>query len=89
MQPQIDLSKLENVSCECGSKVFDQHFIIKKLSKFHSPNGMDTIMPVPAYICNACGKYLGDDKEVLPDKDKEKPFFRGLSKGKKDETTKH
>lgn len=87
MNNQIDLSKLESVVCECGSKVFDQHFIVKKLSRFNSPNGQETILPVPAYTCNNCGKYLGDDKEILPD---EKPFCRGLTKGKSiDESTKH
>ena len=62
--------------CECGNAVFEQAHIFRKISSIASPTGQELVVPIPVFVCMACGKALDD---MLPDTFK-------LSK-KKDETT--
>lgn len=45
-----------NVKCKCGSKVFHEAHILKKVSALVSPTGRDMIYPIPVYVCDKCGE---------------------------------
>lgn len=45
------------VKCsECGSKVFHEAVVLKKVSKLLSGTGKDELIPIPVYVCDKCGK---------------------------------
>ena len=41
--------------CICGCKVFNQAFLLRTVSGLLSPSGEPMIIPVPVFICEACG----------------------------------
>jgi len=45
-----------NITCECGSKLFIEAVVLKKLSALYSPTGKEQIYPIPVYVCSKCGK---------------------------------
>lgn len=48
-----------NVTCKkCGSKVFLEGMVIKKISGLLTATGEDTIIPIPVYYCAKCGEVL-------------------------------
>lgn len=48
--------KSPNVVCpKCGSKVFNEAVILKKVSAIVSPTGKEEIYPIPVYVCSKCG----------------------------------
>tara|TARA_B100000131_G_scaffold247048_1_gene240069 strand:- start:626 stop:880 length:255 start_codon:yes stop_codon:yes gene_type:complete len=52
----IDLTHAKTLECEeCGCKGFKQTLMLKKLSALISPNGQESIIPVAAFACEACG----------------------------------
>ena len=67
-QVKINPSDLKDVVCEeCGGKVFRQASMFKKLSALLSPNGKDSIVPIPVFRCDDCG-HIND--EFLPKSEK-------------------
>ena len=46
-------SKMEK--CVCGCKVFNQAYLLRTVSGLLSPSGEPMIIPVPVFICEACG----------------------------------
>ena len=54
LKSNITTSPIE--TCECGNKIWNQGFIIKKISKLISSSGVDEIMPVPIFYCSKCGE---------------------------------
>lgn len=45
----------EYVECEkCGSRVFEEKMMIKKISKFMTGASQDQIMPMPVIACAQC-----------------------------------
>jgi len=43
-------------TCECGSKIWTQGIIIKKISALLSQSGKEEIMPIPVFLCSKCGE---------------------------------
>ena len=48
--------KAPNIVCECGSKVFKEAVILKKVSSLMTGSGRDEVVPIPVYVCDKCGK---------------------------------
>lgn len=42
--------------CECGSHLFKQVLMFKKISQFESPSGSEESVPLDLVICEECGK---------------------------------
>lgn len=46
-----------NVVCpKCGSKLFREVVVLKRISSIISPTGQEEIVPVPMYACIDCGE---------------------------------
>lgn len=45
-----------NVVCSCGSKVFHEAVVLKKVSSLVSGTGREELVPIPVYVCDKCGK---------------------------------
>jgi len=58
-QPQIDLGQTTSVETENGGKVFQQGFIVRKVSRFITNTTEDGIMPIPVFYDPETGKILG------------------------------
>jgi hypothetical protein len=41
--------------CVCGCKVFRQAYLLRTISGLLSPSGEPMIIPVPVFVCDACG----------------------------------
>jgi DNA-directed RNA polymerase subunit RPC12/RpoP len=52
----IDIVKnAEYIECEnCGSRVFEEKMMIKKISKFMTGASQDQIVPMPVIACAQC-----------------------------------
>ncbi len=64
--PQIKVSAkdLVSISCEkCKNQTFAEVLLLKKISALLSPNGKESIVPIPVMACNSCGWV---NKEFLP-----------------------
>jgi len=44
------------VVCDCGSKVFHEAVVLKKVSSLLSGTGREELVPIPVYVCDKCGK---------------------------------
>lgn len=63
-QPNVDLSQTQGVTCdECGETYFDQSLIIRKASGLLTGTGQPGYIPIPVFICRACGHV---NEEFLP-----------------------
>ena len=52
----VDLTHAKTLKCEkCECLGFKQTLMLKKLSALISPNGQESIVPVAAFACEACG----------------------------------
>lgn len=58
-QPQIDLSKTTSIETENGGKVWQQGFILRKVSRFITNSPEDAVMPIPVFYDPETGKILG------------------------------
>jgi hypothetical protein len=58
-QPQIDLSKTTSMETENGGKVWQQGFILRKVSRFITNSPEDAVMPIPVFYDPETGKILG------------------------------
>ena len=58
-QPQVDLSKTTTIETESGGKIFQQGFILRKVSRFITNNPEDAVMPIPVFYDPDTGKILG------------------------------
>ncbi len=71
--------KSPNVVCpKCGSKVFREAIILKKVSALISPTGKEELYPIPVYVCDKCGtipdEFLNKSaaKEILGEVEEQK-----------------
>lgn len=55
MSPKMLLDS-PNIVCSCGSKIFTEAIVLKKVSALLSPTGKDELYPIPVYVCAKCGK---------------------------------
>ena len=58
-QPQIDLSKTTSIETENGGKVWQQGFVLRKVSRFITNSPEDAVMPIPVFYDPETGKILG------------------------------
>ena len=58
-QPQVDLSKTTTIETESGGKIFQQGFILRKVSRFITNSPEDAVMPIPVFYDPDTGKILG------------------------------
>jgi len=56
------------IECECGSKIFIEKIIIKKISALISPSGNEELVPMPIMVCDKCGKMpkIFDPNNLIP-----------------------
>jgi len=61
-QPQInlDLSKTTSLDTPDGGKIWQQGFLIRKISKFITGTNEDAIIPIPIFFDPVTNKILGD-----------------------------
>lgn len=46
-----------NAVCpHCGSKIFHEAVVLKKVSAILSPTGKEELMPIPVFVCDKCGE---------------------------------
>jgi len=62
-QPQIDLSKTTTVETENGGKIWQQGFVLRKVSRFITNSPEDAVMPIPVFYDPETNKILG---QALP-----------------------
>jgi len=59
--PQIDPSVLKNardITCTCGSSVYNAAFAFKFISAIISPTGQAMVAPEQIFVCSKCGELL-------------------------------
>lgn len=65
-QPQVNISPkdMEVVKCElCEHDVFNQSFMLRKISRFVTGQSADSVMTIPVFVCANCGHI---NKDFLP-----------------------
>jgi len=66
MQDKINMNinpnTLPDIICStCGSKYWEQCFVLKKVSALVSPNGQEGAINIPVLVCRSCGQNLQDN----------------------------
>jgi len=65
----MSLEDLLDIECsECGGKIFDQAFVIKKLSSFLTKSGNEERYVIPVFVCRKCGKELDEESKKYVEK---------------------
>ncbi len=59
-QPQIDLSKTTSVPTEGGGQIFQQGFVLRKVSRFITGGTEDSVLPIPVFYDPETNKILGE-----------------------------
>lgn len=68
-----DITALDTVTCDmelqdsdelCGGVSFVQTVIFKNLPAIQSPTGIQTLIPIQAFMCTSCGQIT---KKFLPE----------------------
>ena len=59
-QPQIDLGKTTSVPNDSGGQLFQQGFILGKVSRFITNGAEDAVLPIPVFYDEKTGKILQD-----------------------------
>ena len=62
-KPQIDLSKTTSVPNDSGGLLFQQGFVLRKVSRFITNGAEDAVLPIPVFYDKETGKIL---KDTLP-----------------------
>jgi hypothetical protein len=57
-QPQIDLGKTTSIETENGGKVWQQGFVLRKVSRFITNSSEDAVLPIPVFYDPETGKIL-------------------------------
>jgi DNA-directed RNA polymerase subunit RPC12/RpoP len=71
IKPRIELSQMDAIQCEkCGSKLFTEVSMLKKVPALMTGAAQDTIVPFPTYACKDCG-HVNDELN---------PFFEDTPK---------
>lgn len=51
----VDLAKIDNEACNnCGSELWEQNIVLKKVSAIVSPTGKEEIATIPVLSCKRC-----------------------------------
>jgi hypothetical protein len=59
-QPQIDLSKTTSIPNSEGGHIFQQGFVLRKVSRFITGGTEDSVLPIPVFYDPETGKVLGE-----------------------------
>ena len=59
-QLQVDLKNTTAFEDENGNKIFQQGFLLRKVSKFVAGTSEDAVMPIPVFYDPTNGKILGE-----------------------------
>ncbi len=59
-QPQIDLGKTTSVPNDSGGLLFQQGFVLRKVSRFITNGAEDAVLPIPVFYDKETGKILQD-----------------------------
>ena len=59
-QPQIDLGKTTSVPNDSGGLLFEQGFVLRKVSRFITNGAEDAVLPIPVFYDKETGKILAD-----------------------------
>ena len=59
-QPQIELSQTVAIKTPENGDIFQQGFVMRKVSRFITQGAEDAVMPIPVFYCPETGKILGD-----------------------------
>jgi len=59
-QPQLDLAQTTPVPNDSGGHLFQQGFILRKVSRFITQGAEDAVMPIPVFYDKETGKILAD-----------------------------
>ena len=54
-QMRVDITKTTAFVCSCGNHTFTQATLLREISAILSPTGKAALIPVPVFVCNACG----------------------------------
>ncbi len=61
----INPEDTEEIKCECGSLVFQECFMMRKINAIMSPTGREEQFQIPIPVCIACGKpYVKDEENI-------------------------
>lgn len=55
MNMSLDIDNCETIVCQCGSMVWENCFIVKRVSPLQSPDGKEAFVNIPTVICKKCG----------------------------------
>jgi len=63
------IKNFKTVTCSCGSMIFEEAIILKKISPLVSPTGKEEIQPIDVLVCKKCGKVPKELNigNILPD----------------------
>lgn len=63
--PQLNVSikDSEPIVCSCGNTTFTEAIFLRKISRLITASAKDTLVPIPAFICSACGQVC---EELIP-----------------------
>ena len=59
-QPQIDLGQTTSVPNASGGQLFQQGFVLRKVSRFITNGAEDAVMTIPVFYDQETGKILAD-----------------------------
>jgi len=59
-QPQIDFDKTTSIPCPSGGEIFQQGFVLRKVSRFITNGTEDMVLPIPVFYDKETGKILPD-----------------------------
>ena len=57
----VNANELEDIVCSeenCGCPYFEEAIRFKRLPALQSPNGQEQLVPIPVFLCKACGRML-------------------------------
>lgn len=61
---RLDINQTEAILCNnCGHSVFNEGLMLRKVPALLSPNGQESLIPIPVFECSQCGHV---NKEFLP-----------------------
>lgn len=58
-QPSINLNNTEAITTPNDKNIFEQGFILRKVSKFITGGDEDSIVPIPVFYDSETGKIVG------------------------------
>ena len=59
-QPQLDFSKTTSIPNNSGGQLFQQGFVLRKVSRFIIQGDEDAVLPIPVFYDKETGKILAD-----------------------------